>query len=392
MRPDTSHRPSSSASLGALFVALAVAAFGVWYLAFRTPAAHDPNAKPRPVVPTGTATGEEEHRVRVFEQANPSVVNVDTLRFQRGHDFNLQERRQGTGTGFVWDAEGRVVTNFHVVRDALAQDDDGTVTFVTGATVRVTMHDGTKYDTRLVGLAPHADLAVLQLLNVPAAAGLRPIPVGSSHDLKVGQTVYAIGNPFGQSGSFTEGIVSALNREIASPTDEPIAGVIQTDAAINPGNSGGPLLDRDGRLIGVNTAITSPSGGSVGIGYAIPVDAVNRVVPELIATGRTARPSLGITPVAERDARLLGVAKGVLVGEVKPDGPAAKAGVLGFRRDPRTGRQQAGDVIVAVGGKDVAGLADYGRALGGLMVGETVTVTVRRGGRTVDVTLTLEGI
>jgi len=317
-------------------------------------------------------------------------VNVDTLRVQRTGYVGLTEQQQGTGSGFVWDDKGRIVTNFHVVQDALQATQSGVVSIKPSATLRVTMADHTAWNARLVGIAPDNDLAVLQI-DAPGE-NLKPLPVGSSSDLEVGQSVYAIGNPFGQSLTFTHGIVSALEREIQSVTDRPIKGVIQTDASLNPGNSGGPLLDREGRLIGVNTAITSPSGGNVGLGYAIPVDTVNRVVPELIRSGREAKPSLGIVMLRERDTRALGFEKGVMIAELRPNGAAAKAGLVGFVRDPRTGRQVPGDVIVAIEGEAVNGVRDFDRIMSTLKVQQTIKLTYLRGEKTNEVSVLLEGI
>jgi protease Do-like 1, chloroplastic len=351
--------------------------------------AHDPNARPREVTPRGERDAFEKERIRVFKEVSPSVVNVDTLRIKRGY-VGVSERALGTGSGFVWDKEGRVVTNFHVVQETLQITPAGEVSIRPSATVRVTLAEGGAWNARLVGVAPDNDLAVLQI-DAPADH-LKPIPVGSSGDLEVGQTCYAIGNPFGQSLTFTHGIVSALDREIQSVTDRPITGVIQTDASLNPGNSGGPLLDREGRLIGVNAAITSPSGGNVGIGYAIPVDTVNQVVTQLIRTGRSPKPSLGIVVLRERDTRALGYDTGVMIAEVRPGSAAAKAGLHGFRTDPATGRQVPGDLVVAVNGEPVNTIADFERAMSKVKVQQTITLTIRRGDETQDVKVTLEGI
>jgi S1-C subfamily serine protease len=351
---------------------------------------HNPNAQPREVTPKSDPDAIEQQRIRVFKDISPSVANVDTLRILRRGYAGMSERAIGTGSGFVWDTQGRIVTNFHVVRDTLEVGDDGTVGIRASATVRVTLATGSSWNARLVGVAPDNDLSVLQI-DAPADQ-LKPIPVGSSGDLEVGQTVYAIGNPFGERLTFTHGIVSALDREIQSVTDRPITGVIQTDASLNPGNSGGPLLDKDGRLIGVNTAITSPSGGNVGIGYAIPVDTVNRVVTELIRTGRAPTPTLGIRILRDRDTRSLGYDKGVMIAEVLPGGAADKAGLHGFHTDPATGRQTPGDLVLAVNGEPVNTIADLQKAMSKLQVRQTVTLTIRRGDETRDVKVTLEGI
>ncbi len=349
----------------------------------------DPTAVPREVTPRGERDAAEKNRIRVFKDVSPSVVNVDTLRIQRGGYGAVSERQEGTGSGFVWDDQGRIITNFHVVRDTLDADRSGAVNIRPTSTVRVTLADRTSWNARLVGVAPDSDLAVLQI-DAPADK-LKPIPVGSSGDLEVGQTAFAIGNPFGQRLTFTEGIVSALDREIPSVTDRPITGVIQTDASINPGNSGGPLLDREGRLIGVNTAITSPTGGSVGIGYSIPVDTVNRVVPELIRTGRQARPALGIVTLREKDTRALGHEKGVMIAEVRPNSPAAKAGLLGIRPG-LAGRPEYGDLILRIGTDEVADQAGLEKAMGKLQVHQTVRIGIKRGQQLMDVEVTLEGI
>ena len=375
-----------------LMLLLLASGLGLGYLLFRSDKReiHDADAKPREVVPRGDRDELEKERIRVFKDSSPGVVNVDTLRVQRSGYVGLTEQQQGTGSGFVWDDKGRIVTNFHVVQDALQITQAGAVTIKPSATLRVTMADRSAWNARLVGIAPDNDLAVLQI-DVPADK-LKPLPLGSSGDLEVGQTVYAIGNPFGQSLTFTHGIVSALEREIQSVTDRPIKGVIQTDASLNPGNSGGPMLDREGRLIGVNTAITSPSGGNVGIGYAIPVDTVNRVVPELIRSGRESKPSLGVVLLRERDTRSLGHEKGVMVAEVRPNSPAAKVGLVGFTRDQRTGRQMHGELIVAIEGEPVIGVRDFERIMATLKVQQTIKLSYIRGEQSREVSVLLEGI
>ncbi|MGH7811140.1 MAG: S1C family serine protease, partial [Candidatus Binatia bacterium] len=242
-------------------------------------AINDPRAAPRAVSPRGELMAGEKSIITLFKQASPAVVNITTLGVERDLiTLNQYQIPQGTGSGFVWDTTGNVITNFHVILNADA--------------AQVTLSDQSNWRARVVGVAPDKDLAVLKI-DAPANK-LQAIPIGTSKDLQVGQSVFAIGNPFGLDQTLTTGVISALNREIESVTRRPIQGVIQSDAAINPGNSGGPLLDSAGRLIGVNTAIYSPSGASAGIGFAIPVDTVNRIVPELIRSGKITRPGLGV--------------------------------------------------------------------------------------------------
>ena len=336
---------------------------------------NDPRAAPRSVTARGELAGEEKATIALFRQASPAVVNITAIGVQR--DFftlNLYQIPQGTGSGFVWDNSGNVITNFHVIQNADA--------------AQVTLADQSNWKARVVGVAPDKDLAVLRI-DAPASR-LHPIPIGASKDLQVGQSVFAIGNPFGLDQTLTTGVISALNREIESVTRRPIQGVIQSDAAINPGNSGGPLLDSAGRLIGVNTAIYSPSGASAGIGFAIPVDTVNRIVPELIRSGRITRPGLGIQIADEQIAQRLGVA-GVLVVDVQRGGAASKAGIQPTRRDP-DGRLRLGDIITTVDGKKVATPNDLFLLLEKYKVGDVVTVSMLRDGKTVQAKVSLEPV
>ena len=248
-------------------------------------ALNDSRAAPRAVTARGELFSGEKSTIALFRQASPAVVNITAIGVQRDlFTLNLYQIPQGTGSGFVWDTRGNIITNFHVIQNA--------------DTAQVTLADQSNWKARVVGVAPDKDLAVLRI-DAPANR-LPPIPLGTSKDLQVGQSVFAIGNPFGLDQTLTTGVISALNREIESVTRRPIQGVIQSDAAINPGNSGGPLLDSAGRLIGVNTAIYSPSGASAGIGFAIPVDTVNRIVPELIRSGKVTRPGLGVKSPTSR--------------------------------------------------------------------------------------------
>jgi len=352
--------------------------YGSRYLA--APRPNNPDAVERVPEPRTGSDAEEDEAVRVFKQSRESVVNVDTVVRVRQLDMRVAEQQTGTGSGFLWDDEGRVVTNFHVVRDAAASR----------GTLRVVLADRSAYDATLVGAAPEYDLAVLQI--AAPRDKLKKIRVGRSGDLEVGHKVYAIGNPYGLSLSMTKGIVSALDREIDSQTDRTITGVIQTDAPINPGNSGGPLLDKDGRLVGVNTAIKSPSGGNVGIGFAIPVDTVNPVVTELIQRGRTLQPDLGLKLVDQRRVRRAGFATGVMVQTVEPQGPAEAAGLRGVVADRQTGAVEPGDLIVQVNGAIIAGNAEFNRALGRLKAGDKVTLAVERSGEKLSVEVTVRGV
>ncbi|OGB06057.1 MAG: 2-alkenal reductase [Burkholderiales bacterium RIFCSPHIGHO2_12_FULL_69_20] len=322
------------------------------------------DAAPRAITPRGALAADELANIDVFKRLSPSVVHITTLATERDF-FNrpVQQVPRGTGTGFIWDHSGHIVTNFHVIQEG------------TGA--RVTLADQSSWPARLVGAFPDRDLAVLKI-EAPANK-LPAIPLGTSRDLQVGQKVFAIGNPFGLDQTLTTGIVSALNREIESFNNRSIRGVIQTDAAINPGNSGGPLLDSAGRLIGVNTQIASPSGASAGIGFAIPADEVNRVVPRLIRDGRITRPALGIAAASEGVQRALRLPEGVALVQVTPGGPAARAGLRAFARE-RDGSIRAGDVITALNDEPVASLDDMLTLLEKRQPGETVTLSLWRGG------------
>lgn len=322
-------------------------------------------ATPRAVAPRGPLGADEQANVDLFKRASPSVVHITTLETQRDlFSMNVMQVPRGTGTGFVWDDKGHVVTNFHVIQG--------------GSGARVTLSDQSTYPAKLVGAFPDRDLAVLKI-DAPQAK-LPPIAIGASRELQVGQRVYAIGNPFGLDQTLTLGIVSALNREIESFNGRTIRGVVQTDAAINPGNSGGPLLDSAGRLIGVNTQIASPSGASAGIGFAIPVDEVNRIVPRLVRDGRFVRPALGITAGPPGLARALNLPKGVAVIQVGAGTPAAKAGLQAFRRE-RDGDIVQGDVITAINDEPVNDLDEMLSQLERRAPGDSVTLTLWRGGK-----------
>jgi S1-C subfamily serine protease len=318
-------------------------------------------AEPRLVTPRGDLAADEQTTIELFERSAPSVVNIDTKRVAVRGVFTRQvvEVPEGTGSGCVWDDAGHVVTNYHVIRGA--------------DKAYVTLSDDSGYEALLLDAAPDFDLAVLQI-DAPRSK-LRPIPLGESSNLRVGQKVFAIGSPFGLGQTLTTGIISSLGRTIESLTGMLIPDAIQTDAAINPGNSGGPLLDSAGRLIGVNTAIKSTSGSSAGIGFAIPIDTVRSVVAELLSPENP--PALGISVGPDEWARQVGV-EGAVVQNVLPGGGAARAGLQGARILGE-GRVLLGDVIVGIDGHAIRGKADLLTQLQRYHAGDTVRVRVLRG-------------
>jgi S1-C subfamily serine protease len=342
---------------------------------------NDPAATPRAITPRGDLAEDEKATIELFRQSAPSVAYITTLSVQRDmFSFNLLAIPEGTGSGFVWDNSGRIVTNYHVVRRMWEGG--------AGQQAEVTLADRSTWRAHKVGAAPHHDLAVLAI-DAPSDR-LQAITIGTSTDLAVGQKIFAIGNPFGLDQTLTTGVISALGREINAVTGRPIQGVIQTDAAINPGNSGGPLLDSAGRLIGVNTAIASPSGVYAGIGFAIPVDTVNRVVPQLIQHGHETRPGMGITIASDNLSREAGL-QGVLVIDVLPNSTAAKAGIRPTRRDSG-GDLQLGDVIVGVNDATISNSDDLFRVLEKYKVGDKVLLKVARDGATTELPLTLQAV
>ena len=346
---------------------------GLWVGWCATQAPPRPAAAPRAVTPRGPLPPAEQEVVDRFREARTSVVYLTSLAYQQDFfSLDIQTVPTGTGSGFIWDADGHMVTNYHVIEDAQE--------------VEAALADGSRHKARLVGVAPEKDLAVLQI----QAKGLklRPIPIGTSGDLQVGQRVMAIGNPFGLDQTLTLGVVSALGREIQSATRRRISGVIQTDAAINPGNSGGPLLDSAGRLIGINTAIQSTSGSSAGIGFAVPVDTVNRIVPQLISRGQSARIDLGFDPIPEAWAANLDVPKGVIVGRVRRGGPAERAGLRGLVRQDRG--WLLGDLILGVNGHPAQDLDKLLDLVEAEAPGSIVTLDVLRRGERIKVPLKLE--
>jgi S1-C subfamily serine protease len=321
------------------------------------------SATPRPVEPRGSLAEAERTAIEIFDRVSPSVVQV-VARSAGARAPGLDEEGVQSGTGFIWDTSHHVVTNSHVVA--------GT------SEIMVRLASGEMVLAKPMGVTENYDLAVLRL------SGIRPLPppvsIGTSADLKVGQWAFAIGNPFGLDQSLTTGVISALKRRLPTSAGREIANVIQTDAAINPGNSGGPLLDSAGRLIGVNTAIFSPSGANAGIGFAIPVDMVNRIAPELIRNGRVPTPGIGIVAANEAMGARLGM-EGVVVVRTIPGSSAEKAGLRGV--DPKTGA--LGDVIVAVNGNAVRSLPDLTDQLEQIGIGKTAELSVKRGNTTTSV-------
>ena len=355
-----------SVSRVVVFAALLLAAFwlgGRWFPSPETPPRETPSREaPAPAgAPQVSAAGRlsdwEKSNAELFRVSAPSVAYI-TTQARRFNPFAGVQVAQGAGSGFVWDTDGHVVTNAHVIEGA--------------DTVFVQLDVGEPIPARVVGTAPDYDVAVVRLRDRPKE--LRPLTLGSSRDLVIGQATFAIGNPFGLTRTLTTGIVSALERHLPTSRGREVRGVIQTDAAINPGNSGGPLLDSSARLIGMNTAIYSESGGSAGIGFAIPVDMIRRVVPQIIKTGRAPRPGIGIAAADERVAAQAGV-KGVVVLGVGRGTPAEKAGIKPFVQ----GSSEPGDIVVAVEGKPVETLSDFAAALDAAGIGNEVAVTLRRG-------------
>ena len=332
-------------------------------------------ATPRAVTPRGDLAADEKSTIDLFEASKDAVVFITTT--QRVMEFwsrDIFTIPRGAGSGFLWDDKGHVITNYHVIAGA--------------AEARVRLSDGKEHTAALVGASPLHDLAVLRIDTDMTRA---PLPLGTSADLKVGQKVYAIGNPFGLDWTLTTGIVSALDRSLKGEDGGVIQHLIQTDAAINPGNSGGPLLDSAGRLIGVNTAIYSPSGASAGVGFAVPVDTVNRVVPQLISQGRYLRPALGVEVdqrVNEHAAQQLGL-KGVLVLRVRPGSGAQAAGLEGARL-AQDGSFIPGDIITQVEGKGVDSVPALLSRLDDFRPGDKVRLTITRGGKEEERTVMLQ--
>ncbi len=332
------------------------------------------DSEPRAVTARGNLAQDELNTIDIFRTNSPSVVYITSIALKRSlFSLNAVEIPQGTGSGFVWDTKGSIVTNYHVISDANR--------------IQVTMADHSTWRASFIGASPDKDIAVLKI-NAPANL-LKPIAIGNSDDLLVGQKVFAIGNPFGLDQTITTGIISALGREIKAITGRRIQGMVQTDAAINPGNSGGPLLDSAGRLIGVNTAIYSPSGAYAGIGFAVPVDTVNRTVPQIIQHGHVVKPGIGATLADERLARRLGIS-GILILSIERNSPAEKAGLkptIQYR-----GEVILGDIITAVNDTTVSSYDELRTELERFGVGTEVIFTILRSDSRYDVKVRLAGI
>lgn len=317
-------------------------------------------------------TDDERNSMQVFEHARPSVVFVTNEQLARDpRSYDLMTVPAGAGTGFVWSTDGYIVTNYHVVEGANK--------------IMITLQDQSSWPAKIVGLAPERDLAVLKV-SIPVEK-LTALPLGDSSQLSVGRKVLAIGNPFGLDATLTTGVVSALGREIESPNQRKIGNVIQTDAAINPGNSGGPLLNSQGQLIGVNTMIYSPSGASAGIGFAIPVNTVKDVVPQLIKHGRIIRPVIGIEPAPDQWARQSGI-EGVPILRVFNHSPAQEAGLQGIGRNS-WGQLILGDVIVALDKKLTPNNDAFMSTLENHKPGDTIEIQIVRNGKVMTRSLTL---
>lgn len=344
------------------------AAIGTLINCAQMPSSH-PIAQAAAYVQSGRSTASEDLEdynpaeagvISLFEKATKSVAYVTTYTESRsGFSLNPMETPAGTGSGIVWDKEGRIVTNFHVIRAA------------SGA--KITLANKKTYDAELVGSSADDDVAVLRI-RAPKDE-LEPIQLGSSGNLKVGQMTYAIGNPFGLDHTLTTGVLSGLGREMKSPTGRTISNVIQTEASINPGNSGGPLTDGKGRLIGMNTAIYSPSGASAGVGFAIPVDTLKVIAQALIENGRIVRPVIGISYLESSQAKALGIDTGVLVLDVPAGSEAERAGLRGTSR-MTFGSIELGDIIIRIDDDSISNEGDLFKALDKHKVGDVIKIRV----------------
>ena len=329
-----------------------------------------------PAYPALALLPDEENSIKVFKGAASSVVYITNVAITQSSLMDEQAIPQGTGSGFVWDRSGHIVTNFHVVEG--------------GNAFLVTLGDRTQLEAKLVGIDLTKDIAVLKVDK--SYEKLRPVNIGKLEALQVGQKTIAIGNPFGLDHTLTTGVISALGREVQGVSGFTIRDMIQTDAAINPGNSGGPLLDSDGNLIGMNTMIFTRSGGSAGIGFAVPVSFISRIVPEIIKYGKVVRPGMGISILnTEQKQYLIGDERGVVVNEVTPGGPAAKAGLRGLRR-LSGGRVAPGDIIVGVDSFGVKDFDDLYNAFDRYKPGDVVSVKIQRDGKPMALSVKLVNI
>jgi S1-C subfamily serine protease len=374
--PNPPFRESGMTKVLALLLLVVAGALVFTVVQQRRQTEHFVSFEPRPVAqrPDDKLGADEQSTIDVFSKFARSVVHITSLETRRNRmTLDVAEIPQGTGSGFVWDQDGHIVTNFHVVQ--------------MGNAASVTLNDNTTYPATIVGTAPDKDIAVLHIDAPPSK--LLPLPVGQSSNLKVGQKVLAIGNPFGLDQTLTTGVISGLGREIKSVSGRPIQDVIQTDASINPGNSGGPLLDSSGRLIGINTAIYSPSGANAGIGFAVPVDTVNQIVPQLMKFGKITRPGLGISILADQIAAQNHI-DGVVIVQVVPGGAADQAGLVGAKTSQ--GGVEIDDVIVAIAGAEIHRASDLYKALDTHKVGDTVDVTVENHGKRREAKVTLQAI
>jgi S1-C subfamily serine protease len=372
--PHPPYRESGVTKILALLLLIVAGALVYTVIQQRRQPEHYMSFEPRPVAqrPDDKLGADEQSTIDVFSKFSRSVVHITSLQTRRDRmTLDLAEIPQGTGSGFVWDQDGHIVTNYHVVQ--------------MGNTASVTLNDNTTYPATIIGTAPDKDIAVLHIDAPPQK--LLPLPLGQSSTLKVGQKVLAIGNPFGLDQTLTTGVVSGLGREIQSVTKHSIFDVIQTDASINPGNSGGPLLDSAGRLIGINTAIYSPSGANAGIGFAVPVDTVNSIVPQLLKYGKIKRPGLGIVPIPDQLAMQNNI-DGVVIRAVF--GAAERAGLVGITQD--VDGIVLGDIIVKIDGADIHRVSDLYRVLDAHSVGDEVDVTVVKQGHRRSVKVTLQDV
>jgi S1-C subfamily serine protease len=372
--PSPPYRESGLTKVLAILLLLVAGALVFTVIHDRRNAQHFTSYEPRPIAqrPDDKLGADEQATIDVFSKFSRSVVHVTSLATRRNQmTLDVTEIPQGVGSGFVWDQDGHIVTNFHVVQE--------------GDRASVTLNNGATYPAKIVGVAPDKDIAILHIDVDPKE--LLPLPIGASAGLKVGQKVLAIGNPFGLDQTLTTGVISGLGREIKSVTGRPIYDVIQTDASINPGNSGGPLLDSAGRLIGINTAIYSPSGANAGIGFAVPVDTINAIVPQLLKNGKITRPGLGINILSDAIASQHRI-DGVAIMQVVPGGAAEQGGIVGAKS--MGGAVELGDVIVAIDGTEVHRTNDLFKALDNHKVGDQVEITVENNSKRRSVKVTLQ--